>query len=211
MNDESIICKGPPYTHTLSVAEFQTEKISKVVPQFKFKGSNETVTYLCKLFDAHPTDALYFYYGATAREHATKSLTNLYWNGNVTLFDIVEYDGSDLLFTVQVKELREPFIKRLVLKGEYNREDLVMEPFATFLSDPNLAARHKKYISAKKEKGKTLVSVKAENVKDALKIWLAFLDENKGPNHHYIQLQTIDYSITQLCRLLAPLMSNFKF
>jgi hypothetical protein len=211
MNDEPIIVKGLPYMHPSPVAEFLMERVTTKIPRFVCEAQNEIVRYLCKLFGVPPTDARYFYYGATAREPATKTLKNLYWKGNVTLFPIVEYDGQDINMSLYVEKLREPFIQRLIYKDGCDFANLVKQPFATFIGEPNLQALHKLYIGAtqKQDGNKMLVTVRAETVQKALQVWLAFLDESQDANQHFIKLRASNNTVTELCRQLTPLINKF--
>ena len=173
-------------------------------PKFLHAEQNTRAENLCRLFGVLPTHAKYFYIGPGSREPASKSLTNITWEGNVKLFNSVCFDGSSTSFSINFEKLRKPFKERLTIKSHYDANNLSLKEF--ICGDPHLQVQRKHSIRTNDNK----VTVSAFDITDALKIWIAFLDEEKEPNQHYQDLKWQPFSIQQLCRLLEPLVANFK-
>lgn len=224
--DEPLLRPKTLYPSVFRKAEFVTEVVcgrndkdidrlyrlnnSARWPRFDTREKNATADDLVRLFGAPPTHATYFLMGATAREPETKTLEKLHWNGNVEMFGAVTIDKrGEMRFSISFDKLSATLEQRLTMKRDYDFEKLAKEPFATFLSDPNLAEVKKHYISKNTDDcSKPTVTVTAWSVIDALKIWLAFLDQDmKDANQHYLALQKEPLSVAQLCRRIAPLLT----
>lgn len=224
--DEPLVRPKTLYPSAFRKAEFVTEvacattskDINRVYgmnnsarwPRFGTREKNATVDDLIRLFGAPPTHATYFLMGATAREPETKTLEKLHWNGNVEMFGAVTIDKrGEMRFSISFDKLNTTLEQRLTMKRDYDSQKLVNEPFATFLSNPSLVEVKKHYISKNTDDcGKPTVTVTAWSLIDALKILLAFLDQDvKDANQHYLALQKEPLSVAQLCRRIAPLLT----